>query len=223
LFDLDGTLLDLGNIRNYADQILVKTLEKLNVDKIPSRKERKELWFFGEDFQKVLNEWGITDSNNFWKFYDETDFEKRKCLLRDKKISLFEDVKTILELIRNHQDNKKLAICTNTADYIVNYFLNYFNIKQYFHEIFSMGDADQDFAKPSPRGILIILKRLNFDPQINKAIMIGDSIHDIRAAREANISSCLIDHSKGKKSKRYNKWKIQPDYIIEDLNELTDL
>ncbi len=223
LFDLDGTLLDLGNIGAHADQILEETLRRLNVDNIPDINERKELWFSGGQFQKVLKNWGIIDSDNFWKYYDKTDFEKRQVLLRNKEISLFKDVKTVLELIHNHKDDKKIAICTNTANYIVDFFLKYFKIIHYFHEIFSMGDANQEFAKPSPKGILTILKKFDFDHHNKKAIMIGDSIHDIRAAKEAKISSCLIDHQKGNEIKHYKQWKIQPDYVIEYLSELIDL
>lgn len=223
IFDLDGTLLDLGDMRIQADLILVETLRKLNIDKIPNRSERNELWLSGGHFQKVLNNWGITDSDNFWKHYDKIDFEKRKILLRNEEISLFKDVKNILELIYNHKENKKLAICTNTADYIVDFFLKHFKINHYFHETFSMGDANQEFAKPSSKGILVILKKFDFDPQNNTAIMIGDSIHDIRAAKEAKISSCLIDRQKRNEIRRYKQWKDQPNYVIEHLSKLADL
>ncbi len=223
IFDLDGTLLDLGNIGVYANEILVETLKKLGVQKIPSIDERRELWFSGADFQQILNKWGISESLNFWKCYDETDFEKRKILLMEEKISLFDDVKTIINIIYNHKESKKLAICTNTAGYIVDFFLNHFNISQYFHEIYSMGDDNQEFAKPSPNGILIILEKLGFNPQKHKAVMIGDSIHDIKAAKAANITSCLINHWKNNEIERYKKWIIQPDYVIEHLRELIDL
>lgn len=223
LFDLDGTLLDLGNIGTHADQILVETLRKLNVGKIPNRSERSELWFSEGKFQKVLSKWGINDSKKFWEYYDKTDFEKRKSLLEKNEISLFKDVKKVLELIHDHKENKKLAICSNTADYIVDFFLKYFKINKIFHEIFSMGGTNQKFAKPSPKGILTILKKFDFNPQKKAAIMIGDSIHDITAAKEAKISSCLIDHPKRNETKKYKHWKIQPDYIIQHLQELIDL
>ena len=110
LFDLDGTLLDLGNIGNYADRILIETLKKLKVEKIPSRSERRELWFSGGNFQKILNNWGILHEDNFWENYDKTDFEIRKNLLKKSEISLFKDVKEVLEFIHNYKEHKNLAI-----------------------------------------------------------------------------------------------------------------
>jgi len=222
LFDLDGTLLDLGNIGVYADQILIETLMKLGVERIPNKTERTELWRSGQYFQKILKNWGIFESKSFWKYYDKTDFEKRKTLLMNKEISLYKDVKTVLELMY-HKENKKLAICTNTADYIVDFFLSHFKIKYYFHEIFSMGDNNQEFAKPSPKGILTILKKLRFNSRKQKAIMIGDSIIDIKAAKAANISSCLVNHLRKNEIERYKTWNIQPDYVINHLHNLIDL
>ena len=43
IFDLDGTLLNLGNIGVHADQILVETLIKLGIKRIPNKMERREL------------------------------------------------------------------------------------------------------------------------------------------------------------------------------------
>ncbi len=224
IFDLDGTLLDLGNIGNHVDLILVKTLKKLNVKKIPEKNERNNLWRSFEKYKEVLRDWGINDSDLFWKYYDKNDFKIRKKLLRKKQISLYKDVKAVLEVIQNHKENKKLAICSNTADYIVDFFLNYFKINHYFHTIFSLGtNINQKFAKPSPNGIFNILKKFDYDPSEKSAIMIGDSIHDITAAKNAKISSCLILHHIQKDHMSYKRWNIQPDYVIEHLNELINL
>ncbi|MFX0023505.1 MAG: HAD family hydrolase [Candidatus Hermodarchaeota archaeon] len=223
IFDLDGTLLDLGNTGVYADQILVETLIKLGLKTIPNKIERRELWASGGNFQLVLKKWGIPESTDFWKWYDQTDFEQRKDLLMDNKISLYKDVKSLLQQIYEHEEDKKLAICTNTADYIVDYFLKHFKINNFFHEIFSMGGDNQDYAKPSPKGILKILKKLGFNSQKHEVLMIGDSIHDIKAAKAANISSCLINHRKQNEIERYKNWDVQPDYFIEHLIDLLNL
>ncbi len=221
LFDLDGTLLNLGDIGIYADMILVEVLKRLKITNIPDKDERKTLWFNLENHISVLDNWGATNPKNFWKFFDDIDFENRKILLAKKELSLFDDAIETLERISNHIDNKKLAIVTNTIDDIVKYFLNAFNISGYFQAIFSLGfKNDQNSAKPSPAGILTILKKFNYKSKVNKAIMIGDSIFDIIAAKRAKISSCLVRRNI---EKNYKEWENQPDYVIKNLIEIIDL
>ncbi len=225
LFDLDGTLLHLGNIGDYADQILVETLERLNANYPQNRNDRYKLWYSEEKFFNVLQEWDVKNPQDFWKVYDEKDFEKRKSRIKKNKVYLYSDVKPVLEKICSHKDNKKLAIISNAAYYIVEYVLETFNISHYFHESFSLGyyDNDQALAKPSPRGVLTILKKFNYDSQESKAILVGDSMFDVIAAKKANIYSCLIRRDINSPKRYYKQKNIKPDFIIESLEELLDL
>ncbi|MFX1363719.1 MAG: HAD family hydrolase [Promethearchaeota archaeon] len=222
IFDLDGTLLDLGNIRAYAEKIFTLTLLTLNAPKIPNREERLKFWLAGNEFIKILNKWGILEPRNFWKIYDKIDFEQRKVLIKQNKIGLFNDVIEILQEI--YKKSNRLAILTNTTGYVVDYILKKFNIIDFFHDIFSMGPGiNESFAKPSPKGIFSILRKFNYNPKNSKALMIGDSIVDIIAAKKANISSCLIKRQFKIETKPYDQWEFQPDYVIESLTELIDL
>lgn len=223
LFDLDGTLLNLGNIGAYADHILVKTLDELKAPKIPDKDERRKFWSAGDNYLELLNKWGVSKAHTFWKQYDKVDFNQRKALYTQKKIALFDDAKPVLERIYNHKDGKKLAIVTNTANYVVDYILKKYDIAPFFQEIFSMGfKDDQKFAKPSPSGIISILENLHYDPKVHNALMIGDSISDIIAAKKANIFACLIKRDRMRYEKGFDSWKFQPDYIIERLDELLE-
>ena len=225
LFDLDGTLLHLGNIGAYADQILGETLERLKAKYPQNRNERYKLWSSEENFFDVLQEWEVKNPQDFWKVYDEIDFEKRKILIEEDKVCLYKDVKTVLEKIYNHKDNKKLAIISNAAYYIVEYVLEKFKISHYFHESFGLGyyDNDQELAKPSPKGVLKILKKFNYDPKESKAILVGDSMLDVIAAKKANIYSCLIRRDINSPKRHGKQRDIKPDFIIESLEELLNL
>ncbi len=225
LFDLDGTLLHLGNIGAYADQILVETLKRLKANYPQNRNERYKLWHSEEKFFNVLQEWEVKNPQDFWKVYDEIDFEKRKNLIEENKVLLYRDVKTVLKKIYNHKDNKKLAIISNAAHYIVEYVLEKFNISHYFHETFSLGNYnnDQILAKPSPKGVLTILKKFNYDSKESKAILIGDSMFDVIAAKKAKIYACLIRRDVNAPKRHYNQRDIKPDFIIESLEELLNL
>lgn len=224
LFDLDGTLLNLGDIGPYADMVLEETLINLKTPSIPDKHERRQFWGSGDNYIKILNKWEVPQAQKFWEFYDKVDFKHRKIMCNQNQISMFDEVENVLKKIYYHKDDKKMAIVTNTADYVVDFILKKFNISSYFQEIFSMGSKnDQKFAKPSPSGILSILKKFEYDQNIIRALMIGDSISDITAAKKANISACLINRNKFRSTKEIFKWEFQPDYIIERLDEILKL
>ncbi|MBY9006424.1 MAG: HAD hydrolase-like protein [Candidatus Lokiarchaeota archaeon] len=219
LFDLDNSLLDIPTSSEYFDTILFKTLEWFEIEKIPIRKERDNFWGLGVEYIDLLKVWGVYLENygKFWKVFDSIDFKNRKILINQKKIRLYSDVIEVLEKLAKL--NKKLAIVSNTAKYIVDYIVSIFGIDKYVHYAFGLGyEKEQEIAKPSPEGIKFTLKKLKFNSELSKAIMIGDSKVDIYAAKRANIYACLIKRELERYNNGYNKWKYKPDYIIDNLN-----
>ena len=222
LFDLDNCLLNFQNPSEYFDNVLFETIKRLTKAQLPSRKERDKFWLSGEKYIDMLENWGLNDINHFWKHFDEIDFELRKLLLKQDELSLYHDVNDVLNRLKNA--DKKIAIISNAADYIVDYIVQKFQILDIFDDIFGLGfDKDQEIAKPSPFGILKVLKKLNFNPDNSKAIMIGDSRLDIYAAKRANIIACLIKRELNKYPDGYEKWEYKPDFEIKHLDELLDL
>jgi len=224
LFDLDNSLLFIPNPPEYFDNVLVKSIRSFTFDDIPRRKERNRFWLSGDQYQTHLREWGVKldDYNVFWKKFDSIDFEIRKDFVREGKIKLFSDVIYVLDELL--EADKKLAIVSNTARYIVDYIIKKFNMKDYFHEIFGLGYGyEQEIAKPSPDGIKMILNKLHFNPTQSSAIMIGDSLVDIFAAKRANINACLLKRNFEKYPDGYSEWQYQPDYVIDDLTHILRL
>jgi phosphoglycolate phosphatase-like HAD superfamily hydrolase len=219
LFDLDGCLLDIPNLMEYFDHILINTLEKISIKILPERQERNKFWYSGNNYSELLEKWGFLDYTNFWKYFDESDFEQRKILIANNKIHLFTDVKRVLKKI--HDADKILAIISNSADYIVKFVVDKFSIGQYFHYLFGLSfDKDQSIAKPSPTGIKTVLENLNYDPKKSSAIIVGDSMLDIISGKRAGIHACLIRRDKKRYNKEYSNWKYQPDFVIDELDEL---
>ena len=219
LFDLDNCLLYIPNSKDYFDNILFETLKQSSTKHIPERSERNKFWFSGNGYIDYLKKWGTNNVHDFWKCFDEIDFEYRKILVQKNELLLFDDVQCVLEEI--YDENKKLAIISNSADYIVDFIVKKFNISKYFNYFFGLSfDKDQSIAKPSPLGVLSVLEKLKYDPKKEKAIMIGDSIVDVYAAKKANISACLIRRDKNKYRDGYGAWEYNPDFVIEQLNEI---
>jgi len=193
LFDLDNCLLYIPNSKDYFDNILLETLKQGTTKPIPERSERNKFWFSGNSYIDYLKKWGMKNFYDFWKYFDEIDFEYRKILVQKKEILLFNDVQSVLEEIYN--ENKKLAIVSNSADYIVDFTVKKFNINKYFNYFFGLSfDKDQSIAKPSPLGILSVLEKLKYNPKIRR--------------------------DKNKYRDGYGAWEYNPDFVIEQLNEI---
>ena len=222
LFDLDNCLLHIPKPREYFDNILIETLKHLSNKKdVPDKKDRDRFWTSGEMYLNLLSKWGVSGASVgpiFWKYFDEIDFKHRKDLINNGKIYLYNDVIDVLEELCYR--NKKIGLVSNTADYIVGFFIEKFKLSPFFSEILGLGhDKDQAIAKPSPKGILHVLHNLDYDPKISNAIMVGDSHVDVFAAKRANIAACLLKRDEYKYSTR-SDWKFLPDYEIDNLKEL---
>jgi HAD superfamily hydrolase (TIGR01549 family) len=220
LFDLDNSLLYIPEPSEYFDNILSKTIRKFSGENIPSREERNKFWLSGSDYVKLLRNWGVDDQELFWNYFDEIDFNIRKKYIASKKIHLYDDVVYVLNTLKR-KNNKKLAIVSNTADYIIDYVLEEFNLKSFFEIIFGLGsNTTQEMAKPSSDGIKFVLNSMDYSNGNKKAIMIGDSIVDVFAAKRANIDACLLTRDLNKYPEGYDKWEYKPDFVIKKLDEI---
>lgn len=80
---------------------------------------------------------------------------------------------------------------------------------------------DCNCRKPKIGNILKAQKELNID--LKKSFFIGDSISDIRTGKSANCKTILVLTGKGKQELKSIDKKINPDFIVEDLNQAVDL
>ncbi|NLN48115.1 MAG: HAD-IA family hydrolase, partial [Clostridiales bacterium] len=93
--------------------------------------------------------------------------------------------------------------------------LEIFNLQDYFSGI--IGYEDTDKHKPNPDPINKALSLLNAKPE--EAIMIGDSVFDIKCAKNAGIKSAFVSWSE---AGDYQD-NIVPDYTIGELSQLLDI
>ena len=221
LFDLDNCLIHYPNFVDFFDNLLVENLKNFSKN-TPPQKERKELLYAEEKYNDILRQWGISDCELFWKLFNEIDFKNRKKLIEKSEIFLFKKVKSVLQRLRD--ENKKVALISNTPNYIVDYILEKFRLNKYFDEVLRIDyNKNQNLAKPSPYGILSILDKLKYNSESSNAIMIGDSMVDILAAKRANIYGCLIVREASNETLGFEVWDHNPDFIIYSLDDLLEL
>lgn len=107
-----------------------------------------------------------------------------------------------------------LAVCTNKPIKLAIPLMEDLNIKRYFSAV--CGGDTFDFKKPDPRHITETAGLLSGDGRI---VMIGDSIHDIEAAKTANIPTIGVTYGYSSIDMKV----LNPTKIVNTLSEIKAL
>lgn len=180
IFDLDGTLVDskydIGDALNFA-------LDKLNrppvsYEQVPA--------MMGGGIQKLL-ELSLNTKKTpvieaarvyFDHYYDKHYTHKTAC---------YPGVAAILKYF----GARKKAVYSNKIHPFTVGIIRNLGLESQFDLVLG-ADPARYKKKPSPEGIQFILKSLNVGPE--RTLMIGDSDHDVHAARAAGIWSCSVSY-----------------------------
>lgn len=201
IFDIDGTLTSTNDLIFAAfNHVASKYLnKKLTNDEI--------IALFGPTEDAILEEmFGDNILNariDYYKFY------KDEHHLAD----IFPGIKEILEIIKSR--NIPLGIFTGKGRKSSLITLEALNIDKYFNLIVTGDDVVNH--KPSGEGILKFVNEFNLEKE--KVLMIGDSVSDIKASREAGvkIASVLWDTYAQNRDLEQGS-----DYIFNSVHELKE-
>ncbi|MBB1079517.1 HAD family hydrolase [Limosilactobacillus sp. STM2_1] len=176
IFDIDGTLIDTLDMYMPA---MIDTLAKHGHPVAPDKVEQTKHDLFGITGKDALRLAGIAEEEipAIQKDWFNLAYE------RADRAKVIEGIPEMLNALA-HRSNTKIAIATSKlADEYQEYF-----VKQYdFAKLFKVAitSADTKKHKPSPDPILAAMKAMNADPQ--KAVYVGDTINDLKAAHAAGI------------------------------------
>jgi phosphoglycolate phosphatase len=177
IFDMDGTLIDSGNvITNTINYVREKSkltplskeimLEALNDPSINSA-----LFFYGTDtFTK-------SQTMFFQEYYDE------HCI---SDIVLYDGIE---ELLKTLCRDFNLSVATNANSVYAYQMLDFLGIKDYFSLIVG---ADM-VVKPKPSGEMLAFSCNQLEVKKENAILIGDSKKDLFAAKDFGIDCILVN------------------------------
>jgi len=205
IFDLDGTIidskLDLCNAVNYTLRELGHA-EK-DVDLIAK--------YIGRGLSNFIKSTlGEVGEENIQKAR-EIFMKRYEGHLLDNTV-LYPNVQKTLE----HFSGNRKAIVTNKLTSMTNTILEGLGAKTHFEKIIGAGDLPEN--KPSPLPVLTLLN--NFKVEEKKAMIIGDMTIDVQTGKNAGILTCSVTYGLGA---REDLVTAGPDYIIEDLLELTNI
>jgi phosphoglycolate phosphatase len=87
----------------------------------------------------------------------------------------------------------RLAVLTNKPEYATKRLLNSLDLERFFADVIA---GDTAIArKPDPAGLLTLIGRAGLTP--NRALMVGDSVADLRTAAAAAVPACLARYGFG--------------------------
>jgi len=142
--------------------------------------------------------------NDYLEFYEHH---------HDTLANVIPDIPGILEILK--EQKKQIALFTGKGRHTTNISLRKLDLEKYFDLVITGNDVPN--YKPSGDGIRIIMERLSLGP--DRVLMIGDTLTDIRCARDAGVkvASVLWDS--------YDVERIRnasPDYIFETVDEFKE-
>ena len=206
IFDLDGTLVDsrfdLADAVNYA-------LEKLNKPQL-GYEELPPL--LGSGLSYLLQKAADTENVQvlqqarqlFDEYYSHHHADKTHC---------YPGVPETLAAL----PHLKKAVYSNKAQDFTEAIIRELSLAPYFDKVMG-AQPDHYPLKPDPAGIHLILKALDIPP--GKALMVGDSTHDIEAGKTAGLCTCAVTY--GYRPAEVLE-KMAPDFMIGAFGALLEL
>lgn len=176
LFDFDGTVMDTNNVIIQSWQHTFRTIEgrEHSVDEIVRT--------FGEPLEitmtRIFPERSTEETIEIYRSYHRDHFEKL--------ISVFPGMKELLaELSRR---KFRMGLVTSRLTHTTFQGLRAFGLEPYFDCVVTADDCTRH--KPDPQPVQKALEKLGSKPA--EAVMLGDSLFDIRCAHNAGADAVLV-------------------------------
>ena len=194
MFDMDGTLINSGNVIantiNYVRENLgFETMKKdFILEKVNDPNINSAEFFYGTVH--------FTDKQS--ELFEE--YYHKNCL---SDLELYDGIYNLLESL---QDDFILSVATNANSEFAHKMLNHLEIGKYFKTVVGYNDVVK--PKPHPEMVYKILEEINTTKE--KSLLVGDSHKDIQAATKAGVDSILVNWG----------FSNHEENAIEDIKEL---
>lgn len=214
IFDLDGTLVDSFGMAQLATNAVL-TAEGCPILTMQEFKEgclhppKKRLAFH------VHQDLDHPRADELNRLFDETYTQ----MASKKETPAFEHCETFLFRLKDELKIDVLGVVSNACGSFVRACIKVNELQQYFDpemDIKCIGCDDAQESKPSPVGILGIVKRYNIDPK--RSFYVGDSVSDGAAGRAAGLYTIGVTWGSASKEKLISSKQF--DFVVETFDEL---
>ncbi|MDX2066270.1 MAG: HAD family hydrolase [Fimbriimonadaceae bacterium] len=143
---------------------------------------------------------------------DDAAVVERMCSLATERFERYAHLErpfsaTIAALEWVHRAGIKTALVTSKSRPELEFFLPRFSASRYVDAIVSASDVPR--PKPAPDSALLACQRLGVSP--DRAVMIGDSVYDLRCAKAAGVVAVAVTYGAGQPDALHAE---QPDFIL---------
>jgi phosphoglycolate phosphatase len=177
IFDWDGTLMDtVGKIVSCMQDVAQELILP-----IPSEQQIRDV--IGLSLPKIMPILFVGHQNH----QQIIDCYRRHHFANEQPTPLFEGVESLI--INLHAAGYQLAVATGKGRDGLDKVLALTGLGQYFHATRCADDAK---SKPDPEMLHSLLR--HFDVAADRAVMIGDSIHDLTMANNAGMASIGVSY-----------------------------
>lgn len=210
IFDLDGTLVD-----SLPDLVLAVNAAMADYGRPPVGRERVAPWVGRGSrvlLQAALDHHGIDTAASDFDF--EKAFERFMVHYGEHLLGqtrLYDGVADTLAALSAR--GLKLAVCTNKPSRFVAPLLKALQVDQYFAAL--LGGDSLPERKPHPEPLLHLARQ--FDAGIGECLMVGDSRHDVEAARAAGMAVVALSYGYGGPA---DFAAAPPDAVFASMHEL---
>lgn len=174
IFDWDGTLMDSAGVIAACIQAASRDMRLPE----PSREDASHVIGLGlrEALEMLFP--GLPEAAH----PELANHYRRHFLAQDAEIPLFDGARELIEEL--HVGGHLLAVATGKARRGLDRAFEHSGLAPFFH---ASRTADETFSKPHPAMIEQLLDELMIQPE--RALMIGDTSHDLAMARNAGVAS----------------------------------
>lgn len=120
----------------------------------------------------------------------------------------------IIDVIKHFSLNHKIGIVTTNSSQNVNAFLAKHGLTNFIHAVYGVDKAGTKAQK------IVMAQNQFFEHKKESVFMIGDSLSDIRAAKEASITSIAVTW--GHQSVEFLQ-RGKPNYVVNKPQDLIDV
>ncbi|OLS15344.1 MAG: pyrophosphatase [Promethearchaeota archaeon CR_4] len=222
IFDLDGTLTDHPSVLGGAfAECLKKYGKKISVEEGQRLAKEMQLQVAGIEstfsYIKVLNK--ITKEQGIGGFFRRLRFIRNFIKIFHaftRKTKMFSGIPELLQMV--HARGMKICIVTSSSRSEVNRSLTEVRdqFDPYVDAVITRDDIKD--VKPNPASLFVVTAR--FGLEISQCLVVGDSWHDIRAAKNAGARSAAVLWGYGTLE---NLSAESPDFIVKTPQEILEI